>query len=69
MIKTILAQVKQYKKASILTPVFMVLEVVVDILIPRAMALLIDRGIQVKNVQNIYFLIHTIVKREKNDKK
>ena len=53
MIKTILAQVKQYKKASILTPVFMVLEVVVDILIPRAMALLIDRGIQVKNVQNI----------------
>ena len=31
MIKTLLSQVKQYKKASILTPLFMLLEVVVDL--------------------------------------
>ena len=34
MLKTLLAEVKQYKKASILTPAFMVGEVVMEILIP-----------------------------------
>ena len=33
MLKTLLAEVKQYKKASILTPAFMVGEVVMEILI------------------------------------
>ena len=40
MLKTLLAEVKQYKKASILTPVFMVGEVVMEILIPMLMAYL-----------------------------
>ena len=39
MIKTLLAQVKEFKKASFLTPVFMILEVVVETMIPVAMAL------------------------------
>ena len=38
MLKTLLAEVKQYKKASILTPAFMVGEVVMEILIPMLMA-------------------------------
>ena len=34
MLKTLLKQVKQYKTASLLTPVFIMLEVVLDVLIP-----------------------------------
>ena len=46
MLKTLLAEVKQYKKASILTPAFMVGEVVMEILIPMLMAHLIDSGVE-----------------------
>lgn len=45
MVKLILAQVKQYKKASLLTPVFTAAEVVMEVLIPFISALVIDRGI------------------------
>ena len=34
MLKTLAAQVKQYKRAAILTPIFTSLEVVMDVLIP-----------------------------------
>ena len=44
MIKTLLAQVKEFKKASFLTPVFMILEVVVETMIPLVMADMIDNG-------------------------
>ena len=46
MLKTLLTEVKQYKKASILTPAFMVGEVVMEILIPMLMAYLIDSGVE-----------------------
>lgn len=45
MLKTLLAQVKEYKKASILTPIFAVLEVFMEVLIPFLMAKVIDEGI------------------------
>ncbi len=45
MLKTLLSQVKEYKKASILTPAFMLLEVVVEMMIPRLMARIVDVGI------------------------
>ena len=51
MVKTILGQVKQYKLASILTPVFAASEVVMEILIPMMMANLIDEGINAGNMQ------------------
>ncbi len=54
MIKTLAAQVKQYKLSSFLTPFFMALEVVVDILLPRAMGALIDKGIQTGSMPDIY---------------
>ncbi|MGI5884218.1 MAG: ABC transporter ATP-binding protein [Candidatus Spyradocola sp.] len=44
--KSILAQVKQYKKDSILTPIFTALEVLMEVLLPYATALIIDQGIQ-----------------------
>ena len=54
MIKTLAAQVKQYKLPSLLTPFFMALEVVVDILLPKTMGLLIDKGIQTGSLPDIF---------------
>ena len=53
MIKTLLSQVKEFKKASFLTPVFMILEVVVETMIPVAMALMIDNGVEKGNMSYI----------------
>lgn len=54
MIKTLAAQIKEYKKVSIITPVFMVLEVVFEMLIPFLMASIIDDGVEAGNMQHIY---------------
>lgn len=45
MIKTLAKRVGEFKKASIVTPIFMVLEVLMEVIIPWLMALLIDNGI------------------------
>ncbi len=36
MLKTLLAEVKEYKKASFLTPAFMLLEVAMEMIIPSS---------------------------------
>ena len=54
MIKTLAGYVKEYKKASILTPIFMILEVVAETLIPLLMASIINDGIEAGNLQHIY---------------
>ena len=54
MIKTLAAQIKEYRKVSIITPVFMVLEVVFEMLIPFLMASIIDDGVEAGNMQHIY---------------
>jgi len=54
MLKTLYAQIKQYKRAAMLTPVFTSLEVVMDVLIPYVTAKLIDLGINAGNVGNVY---------------
>lgn len=46
MIKVLLAQVKEYKKASLLSPLFAALEVFFDVSVPFVISLLIDQGIQ-----------------------
>ena len=45
MVKTLLKQVKEFKRDSLMTPVFMVLEVLMETLIPFLMASMIDNGI------------------------
>lgn len=45
MIRTLARSIREYKKTSILTPVFVVLEVFVEIFIPFIMAKIIDVGI------------------------
>ena len=54
MIKTLLRHVGRFKTASILTPVFTTLEVVMGVLIPYVTAWIIDRGIMQGNMNNVY---------------
>lgn len=54
MIKTLAAHIKEYKKASIATPVFMILEVIMETLIPFLMATLVDDGINKGNLNHVY---------------
>ncbi len=54
MLKTLLAEVKQYKKASLLTPLFMVGEVVMEISIPMMMSRLIDSGVNQGDLPVVY---------------
>ena len=55
MIKTLLAQLKQYKTASILAPVFTAGEVFMEVLIPFVTASIIDKGIEAGNIHQVYF--------------
>lgn len=54
MLKTLGAHIKEFKKDSILTPVFMILEVVFETLIPLLMASIIDDGVEKGNLHHIY---------------
>ena len=54
MIKTLLAQVKEYKTASILAPLFTGLEVLMEVLIPFVTASIIDKGIETGNISQVY---------------
>ena len=54
MIKTLLRHVGRYWKAALLTPTFIMLEVVLDVLIPYVTAWLIDRGITAGNLSEVY---------------
>ena len=54
MIKTLAAHSKEYKKASIATPFFMILEVIMETLIPFLMATLVDDGINKGNLNHVY---------------
>ena len=42
MIKTLAGQVKEFKKDSIITPIFMILEVIMEMIIPLLMSSIID---------------------------
>lgn len=54
MIKTLAAQIGEYKKVSVITPVFMIFEVFFEMLIPFLMASIIDDGVEAGNLQHIY---------------
>ena len=53
MIKKLASYIKEYKKASILTPVFVVLEVVMEVIIPMLMSKIIDVGIPNSDIKYI----------------
>lgn len=56
MLKTLGAQIKEYKWTSIATPVFMLLEVAVDTIIPLLMASIIDNGVNMGDTRHIYIM-------------
>ena len=56
MIRTLMRSVREYKAASILSVVFIALEVIMEIFVPTLMAHLIDEGINGQNTQTIVTL-------------
>ena len=54
MIKTLAKQIKEYKFASLMTPFFMILEVVCETVIPLLMSSIIDNGVEKGDIQHIY---------------
>ncbi len=56
MVKKLLKSVREYKTSSILTPIFVILEVILEIAIPLLMAQLIDDGIY-KGEMNVVYKI------------
>ncbi|MCC8028570.1 MAG: ABC transporter ATP-binding protein/permease [Lachnospiraceae bacterium] len=53
MIKKLLQSLREYRKNTVLAPVFVIVEVVMEILIPYIMARLIDNGIEPGNMSVI----------------
>lgn len=56
MLKTLGAQIKEFKAASLLTPFFMFLEVIMETIIPLMMASIIDKGVEAGNMKHIYMM-------------
>ena len=54
MIKRLLKSVREFKKDALRTPFFVVLEVVMEVIIPMVMALLIDKGIDGQDMAAIW---------------
>ena len=54
MIRILLREVKEYKTASVATPLFMILEVLMEMMIPYLMASIIDDGVNTGDIGHIY---------------
>ena len=54
MLKTILKEVKEFKRAAFMTPVFMIFEVLMETMVPFLMASIIDKGVNAGNMQHIF---------------
>ena len=66
MLKPLLAQVKQFRTASLLTPLFTILESILELIIPLLMASLIDYGINQGDLSvvfryGMYMLVAAII--------
>ena len=54
MLKTLSEHIKEFKAASIVTPIFMLLEVAMETIIPLMMASIIDKGVYAGDMNHIY---------------
>ncbi len=54
MLKVLGAQIREFKRDSILTPLFMILEVIMEMIIPMLMSSIIDEGVNAGNLSHIY---------------
>ena len=53
MLKTLLGEIREYKKVTLMTPLFTALEVVMEVLIPYVTAWIIDRGINAGDMKAV----------------
>ena len=53
MFKTLLKQVGDYKRDTILTPVLVILEVIMEVIIPMMMAAVIDYGLKGQDLKTV----------------
>ncbi|MCC8180106.1 MAG: ABC transporter ATP-binding protein, partial [Planctomycetes bacterium] len=56
MIKRLAQSIREYRRDSLLAPIFVALEVVMDVIIPFLMARIIDRGIAASSMQTIEYI-------------
>ena len=56
MLKTLAKQIRGYKTDSIATPLFMLLEVAMEMIIPLLMASIIDKGVNAGDMKHIYII-------------
>ena len=54
LVKKLMESIREYKTASILTPVYVTVEVIMEVLIPFVMASLIDKGIEAGSMSVIW---------------
>ena len=54
MLKTLGRETKGFRLVSVLTPIFMIAEVIMEMIIPKMMASIIDNGVTPGNMQVIY---------------
>ncbi len=54
MLRVLLKEVKEFKRASVATPLFMILEVLMEMVIPFLMASIIDDGVNAGDIGHIY---------------
>ncbi|MCI9125030.1 MAG: ABC transporter ATP-binding protein [Eubacterium sp.] len=56
MLKTLSSYIREFKKDSLMTPVYMILEVVMEMVIPLLMASIIDDGVEKSDIRHIYMM-------------
>ncbi len=56
MLKTLASYIKEFKKDSLMTPVSMIFEVIMEMLIPLLMASIIDDGVEKSDIRHIYLM-------------
>ncbi|SOC10032.1 ABC transporter ATP-binding protein [Pseudobutyrivibrio ruminis] len=54
MVKRLLQEIKEYTAAALVTPIFMILEVAMEMIIPLLVADLVDKGVEAGNMSEIY---------------
>lgn len=56
MLKTLSSYIGEFKKDSLLTPCFMILEVIMEMIIPLLMASIINEGVEKSSIKHIYVM-------------
>lgn len=56
MLKTLASYIKEFKRDSLMTPVAMIFEVIMEMIIPLLMASIIDDGVEKGDINHIYLM-------------